>query len=180
MAHKKESRTPAPSPARVAPLTSSPPTALYAALTAHADALRELKRAHDRHAERARALGDILDGLRTNYNPNYQDMGVLEAVRGWEALAGLPHINDVRKADAAQDAVAEVKTEDADVALSGEGEKAEGERAWSEQEVQTKLRELERQDFESLLLEHEKHVGGPTAESLRECRLRGSGLEWVC
>ena len=37
------------------------------------------------------------------YNPNYQDIAVLEAVlHGWEELAGFPHINDVK---------AEVKSE---------------------------------------------------------------------
>ena len=42
--------------------------------------------------ERDRTLGEILNTLREGYNPNYQDMAVLEAVRGWEVIEGLPHI----------------------------------------------------------------------------------------
>ena len=58
---------------------------------------------HQKHLEREKALGDILDSLRTGYNPNYQDMAVLEAVRGWEHFAGLTDINDVKKDEEASE-----------------------------------------------------------------------------
>jgi protein kinase C substrate 80K-H len=61
--------------------------------------LKSLQKEHKKHPEREKALGDILNSLRAGYSPNYQDMTVLEAIRGWETLAGLPHINDVRKDD---------------------------------------------------------------------------------
>lgn len=133
-------------------------------MTAHAEALKALKKAHDRHSERSASLGTILDTLRSGYNPNYQDMAVLEAVRGWESLANLPHINDVRKGDAQSDVDAVVKTEETEPVLEPEVEEKE----WSEAEVEAKLKELERQDFESLLLEHDKHAGDPTTDSMRE------------
>ena len=60
-------------------------------------ALRALKRSYEELLEKEKTLSDILSALRAGYNPNYQDMAVLNAVRGWEYHAGLPHINDVGK-----------------------------------------------------------------------------------
>jgi protein kinase C substrate 80K-H len=84
--------------------------ALMQSLDTHRKALKSLKREHDKHHEREKALGQILDTLRTGYNPNYQDMAVLEAVRGWEELAGLPHINDVGKDEEAKAQVKSKRT----------------------------------------------------------------------
>jgi hypothetical protein len=89
-------------------------------------------------------------------------MAVLEAVRGWEQLAGLPHINDVRKAEANGEELPVVKEEE------NEAESKEDEDEWKEDELEMKIKELERADFESLLVEHEKHVGGEVTESQRK------------
>jgi protein kinase C substrate 80K-H len=146
-------------------LTDTTP-ALYASLQAHALALKSLRAAHARSLEREEQLGAILDALRTSYNPNYQDMGVLEAVRGWEALAGLPHINDVRKGDAA----AVKAEEDAEVVPDAEGASESGDGLWGVEELEQRMDETLAADYDGLLIEHDKHVGAPLADSLRACR----------
>jgi protein kinase C substrate 80K-H len=131
---------------------------LYQSLLVHHTALNSLQKEHKKHLEREKALGDILTSLRTGYNPNYQDMAVLEAVRGWEALAGLPHINDVRKGDdGGADTTAETsKTED-DI---------EDEGLWNAEKIEKELDQLLRTDHVTLLLEHDQLVGPASAQSL--------------
>ena len=128
-------------------------------LDTHRKALTSLRREHNKHLEREKALGDILDALRTGYNPNYQDMAVLEAVRGWEELAGLPHINDVGKDEAA-------KTE---VKLEGNSPEESMEPGmWSASQLESGLSDLLETDHVSLLLEHEEHMQAPQEGSVRE------------
>ena len=128
-------------------------------LDTHRKALKSLKREHDKHLEREKALGEILGALRTGYNPNYQDMAVLEAVRGWEELAGLPHINDVGKDETAK---TEVKSEENSPEESVESG------MWSTSQLESGLNELLESDHISLLLEHEEHIQAPQADSIRE------------
>lgn len=123
--------------------------------------LKSLRKEHNKHLEREKALGDILDALRTGYNPNYQDMAVLEAVRGWESLAGLPHINDVRKGE---DSGEETQTH----ALEAE-EEEEG--ILNADQIEKELDPLLKTDHVSLLLEHDKVVGDPASQSIRESTL---------
>lgn len=127
-------------------------------LDSHRKALKSLHREHDKHLEREKALGQILDALRTGYNPNYQDMAVLEAVRGWEELAGLPHINDVGKDGETQP---EVKSEESSL----EEEEAEAE-MWSSHQLKFELGSLLGADHVSLLLEHEEHIQTPQEGSI--------------
>jgi protein kinase C substrate 80K-H len=126
-------------------------------LDTHRKALKSLKREHNKHLEREKALGEILNALRTGYNPNYQDMAVLEAVRGWEELAGLPHINDVGK-----DKAAEVKSEEKSLEESLEPD------MWSTSQLESGLDDLLETDHVSLLLEHEEHIQAPPEDSVRE------------
>ena len=165
MQHKKESRRWHNS------VSSRVPDALYVALyqtlIEHSLALKSLQREHKKHLEREKALGDILDALRLGYNPNYQDMAVLEAVRGWEALAGLPHINDVRKEEGSTEA--EVVVQQEEEALE-EGE-------WSADRLDKELDSLLKTDYETLLIQHDKHIGAPAGGSLceyfdRACRAK--------
>ncbi|KAH9843751.1 glucosidase II beta subunit-like-domain-containing protein [Rhodofomes roseus] len=130
---------------------------LYKSLIEHSLALQSLQREHKQHLEREKALGDILDALRLGYNPNYQDMAVLEAVRGWEALAGLPHINDVRKEEGS------TQSEGA-VAQQEEEELEEG--MWSTEQLDKELDKLLATDYDTLLIEHDKHIGAPAHDSL--------------
>ncbi|OSD01764.1 endoplasmic reticulum protein [Trametes coccinea BRFM310] len=134
---------------------------LYQSLMTHVTALKSLQREYQKHLEREKALGDILDNLRTGYNPNYQDMAVLEAVRGWEHLAGLPHINDVAKGD---ESTAETGSDEED---GGEEEEEEeqDDGLWSELQLEHQLGELLNTDYEALLLEHDKLVGAPASET---------------
>ena len=130
--------------------------ALMQSLDTHRQALKSLQLEHDKHLEREKSLGLILDALRTGYNPNYQDMAVLEAVRGWEELAGLPHINDVGKGEEAK---AEAKSEE-----SSPVEEVESGMWSTSQLVDTLLKA----DHISLLLQHEEHLQIPREDSVRE------------
>ncbi|KAG2130985.1 glucosidase II beta subunit-like-domain-containing protein [Suillus bovinus] len=131
---------------------------LYQSLLVHHTALKSLQKEHKKHMEREKALGDILTSLRTGYNPNYQDMAVLEAVRGWEALAGLPHINDVRKGDDGEaDTTAENLTTEEDV---------EDENFWNAAKIEKELDQLLKTDHVTLLLEHDQLVGPASTQSL--------------
>ncbi|KAL4264047.1 Glucosidase 2 subunit beta [Pleurotus pulmonarius] len=134
---------------------------LYQSIIKHSNALKSLQREHKKHLEREKALGDILDALRKGYNPNYQDMAVLEAVRGWEYLAGLPHINDVGKEDSEAEGDGEVKevTEEPVAEVLEDG-------MWSEEDLEKNLDPLLNTDYVSLLLEHDEHVQTPASESV--------------
>ncbi|RPD62087.1 endoplasmic reticulum protein [Lentinus tigrinus ALCF2SS1-7] len=132
---------------------------LYQSLMTHVTALKSLQREHMEHLEREKALGDILDNLRTGYNPNYQDMAVLEAVRGWEQLAGLPHINDVGK-DGENENEEELGSDDV---TTEEEEEAVEEGMWTAMQLEHQLDDLLNTDYEALLVEHDKHVGAPAS-----------------
>ncbi|TFK43050.1 glucosidase II beta subunit-like-domain-containing protein [Crucibulum laeve] len=135
---------------------------LYKSLIDHSNALKSLRREHFKHLEREKALGDILTALRTGYNPNYQDMAVLEAVRGWEELAGLPHINDVGK-----DTTEETTAKEEEEAKEEEGEKEEPEEGmWDAGRLEHGLDVLLNTDYTSLLLEHEEHIQSPSEDSI--------------
>ena len=125
----------------------------------HVTALKSLQHEYKLHLEREKTLGDILDSLRTGYNPNYQDMAVLEAVRGWEQLAGLPHINDVAKDNE------ESPEEDtgSDEVEAEEEEETEGDGLWTPMQLEHQLDELLRTDYDAILLEHDQHVGAPAS-----------------
>lgn len=134
----------------------------------HTKALKSLQREYKKRLAREKALGDILDALRRGYNPNYQDMAVLEAVRGWEALARLPHINDVAKDDG----------EGEQQVITGDEEYEEEE--WTAEELEKELDSLLNSDYEALLLEHEKHIGAPTpSSSLCKSNPATPTVEWL-
>ncbi|KAF4616007.1 hypothetical protein D9613_011454 [Agrocybe pediades] len=130
---------------------------LYQAMINQQNALKSLKREYEKHLEREKSLGDILDTLRTGYNPNYQDMAVLEAVRGWEELAKLPHINDVGKDNEAADNANEEPLEEEEVLEEG---------MWTADQLKYQLDAVINADPVSLLLEHEEHIQAPQEGSI--------------
>ena len=138
--------------------------ALYQSLKTHYAALKSLQREHKKHLEREQALGGILDQLRTGYNPNYQDMAVLEAVRGWEQLAGLPHINAVGKEDKEDENADELGSDDIEDATSEDEQLEEG--MWTAMQLEHQLDDLLKTDYDTLLIEHDKHVGAPASPSV--------------
>jgi len=89
-------------------------------------------------------------------------MAVLEAVRGWEELAGLPHINDVGK-----DKEGENKDEPVDTASGIEEPLEEG--MWTADQLEHQLDGLLNTDYVSLLLEHEEFIQAPVDGSIRAC-----------
>lgn len=133
---------------------------LYASLITHSNALKSLQREHKKLQEREKALGDILNTLRSGYNPNYQDMAVLEAVRGWEQLAGLPHIG------VEEDAILEAEKKGEEIAKAAEEEASKhAEDEWSADKLNRDLDGLLRTDYVSLLIEHDEHIDAPSSES---------------
>ncbi|THH27716.1 hypothetical protein EUX98_g6470 [Antrodiella citrinella] len=132
---------------------------LFQSLLTHHRALKSLQRVHQEHIQREKNLGDILDNLRSGYNPNYQDMAVLEAVRGWEHFAGLPHINDIKKDE--DESAEESPSEDEETT-----EEPLEEGAWTETQLEHQLDDLLGTDYDTLLLEHERHTESPDAEPL--------------
>ncbi|KAJ7229083.1 glucosidase II beta subunit-like-domain-containing protein [Mycena pura] len=147
---------------------------LYTTLVSQAAALRTLQREHKKHLERERELGDILDALRKGYNPNYQDMAVLEAVRGWEYLAGLPHIG---VEEDAQTAAAEEDISDEEAGIEESDEKKEEdtvvneeEEEWTVEDLETGLDDLLNTDYVSLLMAHDEHAKIPPSNPVFHLR----------
>lgn len=129
-------------------------TALYTSLITHHNALKSLQQKHKKHLEREKQLGEILDTLRHGYNPNYQDMAVLEAVRGWEYLAGLQPLSDAEREEGADE-------EDEATAQVDEVKEEIEDGEWSVQQ----LDELLNVDHVSLLIEHDSIVDEPASVS---------------
>ena len=103
----------------------------------HSEALKSLQARHQALQERERALSDVLRNLKQGYNPNYQDMAVLEAVRGWDGLN--PDAVPVEEATEGSEPVPEEeKVVD----------------PWDDNTISTLVRE----DHISLLLQHDSHV----------------------
>jgi protein kinase C substrate 80K-H len=134
---------------------------LYTSLITHHNALKSLQREHKKHLEREKQLSDILDTLRHGYNPNYQDMAVLEAVRGWEYLAGLPHITETDREEGSDE-------EDGATSQVDEAEEELEEGEWSAQRLEQQLDELLNIDHMSLLIEHDPYVDEPASVSPSE------------
>ena len=129
-------------------------SALYSSLITHHNALKSLQRVHQKHLEREKQLGDILDSLRRGYNPNYQDMAVLEAVRGWEQLAHLPSLGEAEREEGSDGVDDEEPTT---VIEENEEELEEGE--WTSLQLENELDGLLGADHISLLMEHDAHIG---------------------
>ena len=114
---------------------------MFKSLESHSELLESLLALHRNQRQRLNALEDILSGLRTGYNPNYQDMAVLEAVRGWEQIAGLPHINDVKKDEE-----------------GGEPLPFDDHSKISDEETESEIENILKTNRVSLLMEHDQYV----------------------
>lgn len=84
-------------------------------------------------------------------------MAVLEAVRGWEEMAGLKHIG-TEEDEAGSDGDEEEKKE--------EEELEEG--MWSKEELESDLDSLLGTDYVGLLLEHDQFTDASPYDSLRK------------
>lgn len=118
-------------------------SALFESLESHSGLLEALLVLYKGQGERLDVLEDILSSLRTGYNPNYQDMAVLEAVRGWEQISGLPHINDVKKNE--DEGGGETLPFGVQHEISGE-------------EIEREVESILKTDYLSLLMEHDHYV----------------------
>jgi protein kinase C substrate 80K-H len=118
--------------------------------------LKSLHQVHQKIVEREQTLGSILEGLRTGYNPNYQDMAVLEAVRGWEALKG-------EGGEQHADGDTEVAEEQGQVVQKQDDH-------LSAREISEQIQALLSTDFYLLLLDHEKHINAPSDSTSTWCK----------
>lgn len=126
---------------------------MFKSLESHSELLGALLVLHKEQRQRLDALEDILSSLRTGYNPNYQDMAVLEAVRGWEQIAGLLHINDVKK----------------DEDEGGEGSLPfDVQHEISSEETERRVDSILKTNYVSLLMEHDQYVDQPQTSSTSE------------
>lgn len=119
----------------------------------HTDLLASLLERETELKNRISALETVLVSLAAGYNPNYQDMAVLEAVRGWDALK-----------DGGEAAETEEGVEEGQAETSEEVEELP---EWTDE----RINELKNKDPLSALLEHEQHIGATASEdfaSLRE------------
>ncbi|CUA73826.1 protein kinase C substrate 80K-H [Rhizoctonia solani] len=123
---------------------------LYQSLLSHNSALTSLRSKQAELQTKLDTLEDILANLKRSYNPNYQDMGVLEAVRGWDAYHGIePDSESTLK-----------QAEEGDSGTESAPEK-EPEPVKEDEWTKSKLDELARADHVALLLEHSRHISGP-------------------
>ena len=90
-------------------------------------------------------------------------MAVLEAVRGWEYLAGLPRVGEAEKEEGSDVEDAEAKEEKQEG-----GEEVLEEGMWSAEQLDQGLDALVSSDYVSLLLEHEEHILSPPEGSICE------------
>ena len=95
-------------------------------------------------------------------------MAVLEAVRGYEYYAGLPAIND---RDRAKEEDGETKEEEESKSQDNDIEPDEWDDEWTKEQLEKDLDNLLNTDLESLLIEHDHHVGAEKSDSLRESTL---------
>jgi protein kinase C substrate 80K-H len=128
-------------------------SAFFKSLESHSELLGDLLVLYKEQRERLGVLEDILLSLRTGYNPNYQDMAVLEAVRGWEQIAGLLHINDVRKE---QDEGGE------------ESLPLDVQQEISDEETERQVESILKTNYVSLLMEHDQYVDQSQTSSISE------------
>jgi protein kinase C substrate 80K-H len=117
--------------------------ALYESLQSHKKALESYRRLYDDLKARDQALSEILATLREGYNPNYQDMAVLEAVRGWEAVEGITSTESKEQGQGQETQEPEEELERG---------------TWTEEQLERQLDGLIEQDHLSLILSHESYL----------------------
>lgn len=115
--------------------------------------MRSLQKYYNELQEREKTLAGILGALKTGYNPNYHDMAVLEAVRGWDTYSG-ERTDSADTQKIGSDAVTPL-----DESLESE------ESIWTEDQIRHELDALLDQDYQSLLVQNEEHIARESDES---------------
>ncbi|CAE6424202.1 unnamed protein product [Rhizoctonia solani] len=149
---------------------------LYQSLVSHNAALTSLRSKQEDLQAKLDTLEEILSSLKRSYNPNYQDMGVLEAVRGWDAYHGVEPESESTTKPAGTDPLAteaEILEAQANSYATEEGgsepeSTKEPEPVKEDEWTKSKLDELARADHLALLLEHSRHISGPQQDNGRE------------
>ncbi|CAE6425304.1 unnamed protein product [Rhizoctonia solani] len=147
---------------------------LYQSLLSHNSALTSLRSKQAELQAKLDTLEEILAGLKRSYNPNYQDMGVLEAVRGWDAYHGIEPESASTAKQAGTDPLAteaEILEAQANSYATEEGDsepepttEKELEPVKEDEWTTAKLDQLARADHVALLLEHSRHISGPQGD----------------
>ncbi|KAF8324464.1 endoplasmic reticulum protein [Cantharellus anzutake] len=132
----------------------------YGLLKDYVSALSALSAREDKLRERLNTLETILVNLKNGYNPNYQDMAVLEAVRGWDALKPSQEAGEVTESSETTEApeVSEANrgSEEGVPSLEDQGT----EDLWNDD----RIRILRDTDALEALLDHERHIGSTREE----------------
>lgn len=129
-------------------------SATYTLIKDHVDLLNHLAAKEAAFRERIGALERILMNLNAGYNPNYQDMAVLEAVRGWDALKPEEELKS------GEGESPQATSEDPQ-AVETESEAAPVEEvSWTDDRID----DLKATDPLSVLLEHERHIAGSASD----------------
>ncbi|KAF8312796.1 hypothetical protein DL93DRAFT_2114589 [Clavulina sp. PMI_390] len=115
----------------------------------HVDLLHHITAEEGVLRDRITELEKILINLKAGYNPNYQDMAVLEAVRGWEQLKPAEETKEASEGESTEESSEEAAPEEDEV-------------VWDE----SRINELKGTDPLSVLLDHERHVGGPASDEV--------------
>lgn len=134
--------------------------ALYASLKAHADLLKRLQKIQSAQKDRIKELGEILDGLKGGYNPNYQDMAVLAAVRAWDTAKG------VKLAATGNDDSSSVPTDSKEAESDNDSSSTEISSTEEEEEEDIQdwqINEVLDADHDSLLMEHDEFASLPSS-----------------
>jgi protein kinase C substrate 80K-H len=152
MEHKKQSRTLFILLSYIFGLTRN--TALYQELLTHSRALKSLQGHYKRLQEKERTLANILSTLKDGYNPNYQDMAVLEAVRGWDAYHGEESSDDQVVPITDSESTETVDTQESD---------------FSAEEIVDHANDLLAKDHENLLIQHDEHIAQLEEEDGSDC-----------
>lgn len=127
---------------------------MYLLIKDHVDLLNHLTAEEATLRERIDALEGVLINLKAGYNPNYQDMAVLEAVRGWDGLNPAEEPSSGSTPDVSQSTEIENPTAAAEEVF------------WTKDRIS----ELKATNPLSVLLEHEQHISGGGSDDIRNTR----------
>ena len=116
-----------------------PTVALYTHVLSQRLALTRLRSKTSRLEKELNTLHNILEELSKGYNPNYQDMAVKAAVKGYEEVMAVPEV-----VDGAEAVEVEEEIEDRE------------------------LDDLEKKDLDAMLLSDTSDLGGDEEDGLRE------------
>lgn len=136
--------------------------ALYSSLQKHNAAIKALDARAKRYQETINELEKLLNDLESGYNPNYVDMAVINTVKAWKGMKGVEEKVEGEEEQRGEQKKEGDQAEDEDE----ESEEDKEDAKWTEWEVS----QLQRTDYVSLMLEHEKHLAQANGDQVKSLR----------